>query len=358
MKHFDTIKNFIQKYDRLLSLGALSFGFIVDSLTLSRIDLWFDNLILFSYLTLAGGSLILINVFEHPKVQKLFPFVMQYAYGGLFSGYVIFYSRSASLSGNLAFIFVIFALLIGNEFFRERYTKLVFQLSIFYIAVFSFSIFFIPVVLGKMGAWIFILSGVASLFVIGGIVHLLLFLMRKRGNKHKIDIYRNKIFTIVIGIYVLFNILYFTNIIPPIPLSLKEFGIYYDLTKTDSGNYIASSELIPWYRFDKKDEIKYTSGMTLYGYSAVFAPTKIEGEIFHKWKYFDKDKNEWVVRSVLSFPIIGGRDGGFRGFTFKKNLEPGKWRVEVTTNRGQVLGGRTFTIVPSITAPTLVENVL
>ena len=96
---------FYKKYERRLSLVAFLTGFTIDNLTLTRIDLWLDNIILGSYLVLAALGITFYQVFNRKlvkgKVTKgamaLSTLLIQFAFGGLFSGYFVFYSKSASL---------------------------------------------------------------------------------------------------------------------------------------------------------------------------------------------------------------------------------------------------------------------
>src|SRR3989338_5812915 len=52
---------------------------------------------------------------------------------------------------------------------------------------------------------------------------------------------------VVASIFVLFTVLYFNNMIPPIPLSLKSIGVYHSLLREQSGAYRATFESAPWY---------------------------------------------------------------------------------------------------------------
>lgn len=355
---FETIKIWFEKYERFFSPLAFIVGFTLDSLTLTRIDLWIDNAVLIAYILIAGAGILLTNAYQSGRERFRFlepyalflPLPIQYAFGGLFSGFFIFYSRSASLVSSWPFLAFLTFFLLGNEFFRRRYTRLVFQLSIFFIAVFSYSIFALPILFGKMGNTIFLLSGLASLGAIVILITLLSILIQNhiRG--------RRKILFANIGvIYTLFHIFYFTNIIPPIPLSLKEIGVYHSVIKNGAGEYTLLAEPAPkHFFFQKYSSIFHKSeDESVYVYSAIFAPGELTTKILHRWAYFDKTNDEWITTDNIPFPIIGGRDSGYRGFTVKQNVTAGEWRVDVITERGQLLGRVKFQVVPTKTPPDL-----
>ena len=47
--------------------------------------------------------------------------------------------------------------------------------------------------------------------------------------------------------------------------------------------------------------------------------------------------------------MTGGRDGGFRGYTYKNNVWNGLWKVEVITEEELILGVIEFEIITSKT---------
>lgn len=343
------LQDLFLKYEHYLSPMALIGGFIFDNLTLRRIDLLVDNLLMLAYLFIAYLIIFFFSAYNAGRLRgraverfaDVAPYILQFVFGGLFSAFVVFYLRSASLLTSWPFIICLAILLIGNEVFRERYLRLVFRLSIFFIALFSYSILVLPILLHKMGAKIFLLSGFVSLILIGLVIYSLFTLMPGRPK-----LVRKILLTSVGGIYVAFNILYFANIIPPIPLSLKESGIYHSVVRT-AGGYEVRYEPPPWYLFfkDFNPTFHWAPGSRVYSYSAVFAPTKLNTTILHRWLYYDKNKKQWVEMDRLQFPIFGGRDGGYRGYTLKTNVKPGKWRIDVITERGQLLGRMNFRIV-------------
>ncbi len=350
-----------ERYERQVTSAGFVFGFVMDNLTLRRIDLLIENIVLITYVAVAGASIVIYNLWEYGRlrgrvadvVAPWLPLVMQIAFGALFSGYVVFYSRSGSLVASWPFLFLLAFLLVGNEFFRKRYQQLVFQISIFYIAIFTFTIFFLPVVFRTLGPVVFIASGLLSLALIAGFLYVFMHAMPARMQQ-----YRRLLAASIGGIYAAINILYFTNVIPPIPLSLKDAGAYHSVTRVADG-YSAMGEDAPWYAFLRPYEIVHTTGEeSIYFYSAVFAPTRLSTVIVHEWQYFDERAKRWTTRSRISFPIVGGRDGGYRGYTLKTAPEPGRWRVNVETNRGQLLGRQTFRVERVAETPVLVEKIL
>lgn len=341
------LKNFFHKYERRLGFAFLVGGFVFDSLTLKRVDLFWDNLVLLFYLFLVALGILAINL-RAGKHDNIVSYAMQFAFGGLFSGYIIFYSKSASLSASLPFFLMLGIFFVGNEFFRERYKRFSFHLGVFFAAVFSYAIFSLPILLRRLGPEIFILSGFASL----AIITLLVYLVKKTAPGKFYEHRKMTIFTIS-GIYLAFNILYFANIIPPIPLAMKEAGIYHRVERVFDGNYALYGEKREWYEFWRKNKFYFLPGESVYAYTAVFAPTKIKSRIFHRWSFFDEENDKWAESVKIGFPIVGGRDGGYRGYSIKESVRAGRWRVDVVTERGQVVGRLNFEIVETRTEPKL-----
>ena len=340
------LKEFFDRYEHRIGFGFLIAGFIFDNFTLKRIDFFLDNLVLLTYLAVIAVCIVLIDL-GIKKVSYIAPYAMQFAMGGLFSGYVIFYFRSASLTISWPFLLMLLVFFIGNEFFRRHYEVLIFRIAIFFVAVFSYFIFSLPVLFHRLGADVFILSGVLSLAVIAGLTYLI----KRLAHQHTPRQY-GLIATVIGGIYLVFNLFYFTNIIPPIPLALKDVGIYHRVERV-LGDYVAQEERRPWYDLFGGDKIRLVSGTAVYGYSAVFAPTALEGEIFHRWSFYDDATESWVEMSRISFLILGGRDGGYRGYSIQQNITPGRWRLDVVTARNQIIGRTTFRILEAKTPPVL-----
>lgn len=341
------IRELHEKYEAHLSAAAVIFGFTVDSLTLQRIDLVMENVIIIAYLVLAGAAIVVMNLYNEGKLEwKMFeeagwwvPLVMQFAFGGIFSVFLLFYGRSGSLGASWPFFAILLGLLVGNEFFRTRYQRMKFHVSVWYTAVFAYSILAIPMIVNEISAWVFIVSGLVSLGIVAAFVSLLSFSSPARVEKERVQLTK-----IIGGIFIMANVLYFLNIMPPIPLSLQSSAVAHSVTRSD-GSYRLVLESEPWYeRVIPGETIHIRSGADVYFYSAIFAPTDINTDIVHEWQHFNPDKNRWVITSRIRFPIRGGRDEGYRGYSIKNSPVPGRWRVSVETASGQIIGRDRFKI--------------
>ncbi|MDO8552882.1 MAG: DUF2914 domain-containing protein [bacterium] len=339
----------IRWYERYVSPIALVAGFLADNyILLRRVDLWTSNLLLFFYLAVAALCVALSNLIATGRLQKPFlvkaapfiPVVAQFAFGGLFSGYVSLYSRSAAYSASWIFVVLLAALLLGNERFTRFYARFTFQTGILFTVLFSFLIFYLPVVLGSIGPSIFIASGILSLGIMTLFMRLLAHFMPEHVRAHRTKIARS-----IAVIFITFNVLYFSHAIPPLPLALKSAGVYHDIKK-EGDAYILRAEPVPWYESYLRYNTIYhkTADETVFVYSAVFAPSKFSTTILHEWEYYDENSKSWIKTSTFGFPITGGRDGGYRGFSLRESINEGKWRVNVKTGNGLIIGRIAFTI--------------
>ena len=153
---------------------------------------------------------------------------------------------------------------------------------------------------------------------------------------------------------------YFVNVIPPVPLALKDIGIYHSLLRKADGSYVALYESRAWWEVWRATNSTYTlsGSASAFCFSSVFAPTDLTTPIYHKWEYKSPATGDWEVRSRVSFPISGGREGGYRGWSVKSSLVAGEWRCSVETAQGSLIGRVGFSAVDSPTAPELSQKTL
>ncbi len=353
-------KYFIHKHERVISITALLAGFLLDSLTLTRIDRLYDNIVVGTYITISLFGIFIVNLYEHStfKVKlfdffhSIFPIIIQFAFGGLFSAFTVFYGRSSSISGSWPFLFILVGLLVGNEFLKRHYRVFTLQVSLLFFIIYSYSIFVVPILVHKMNGWVFTLSGFLSLVIIFLYIRLFRRFIPQLYMRSKIALRLS-----IVAILVFINILYIYNFIPPIPLSIKDTGIYHSIIKTADGTYLAEKEKQPWYHFLMSDRLHIQAGDSLYAFSSIYTPIHSDIVIVHKWQQWDDALNEWVTKSKIPFSITSGRIDGFRGYSIKGNITTGLWRISIENERGQVIGREVFVVKENDDTKRIIQQV-
>lgn len=353
-------KTILRRYELLVMPLVLVGGFVIDYITFSNIQIDTTLTILFVYWVLAGVSLLLMygydagRFFQWPwlkNLRTLLSILVQFSFGSLLGSSLIFYWFFGTIAVSWPLLALIVFLMIFNEKFREYVSRPTVQVSIYFFCSISFFSLALPFLLVSLDSILFVYAilGNFVVFVIGVFIFSKFFAWRKESLS-------KMIFSFFL-IAVVMNILYFGNIIPPIPLALKEIGVYRNL-EVVNGNYVMDKEKsLAWQDAIFGQKINTHFGEKIYIYSAIFAPVSLKTTIVHDWQFYDESKKEWLSRASLAFDINGGRQEGYEGYSWMSSLQEGKWRVYVKNLRGQVLGMMRFRVMHTKT-PTLLERVI
>lgn len=330
-----------------MSSAALLAGFILDNFTFRRIDQAFDLSILFSYLVIAVLFLLYLTRAESrglptqgaDRWRVLALLGLQWVYGGLASASFIFYFRSGTIASSWPFLLVLFAMLIGNELLKERYGKFIFRLVVFAFVLLSFVTLVLPVALHDIGPAVFLAGVVVASILLYLCLKLLIYFVPQVAE----DVKSGAIKAIAI-MYLLITLAYFANIIPPVPLALKDAVVAYSVARSGSSyNIVAHQET--WYqKLWPGRRVPLAAGKSLFLYSSVFAPTNLDTDIVHEWQKYNNEANDWETQTLVTYSISGGVSSGYRGYSQKSNMISGKWRVNVETSRGQTIGRVRFDV--------------
>ncbi len=334
-------------------------GVTYDTLTLTRIDRLLDNLILLLYLSILGVLVVLTGrvqlgmIPSAPQASKWSPLhfvqwarphftkALQFFLGGLFSAYAIFYFKSSSLTTSSIFLGIIILLLIANEWLRHRLSSLKLLICLYAMVVFSFFTFFLPILTGRITAWIFLLGALLSTMVIWKIVRLIF-----EGSE--VQSCRDSTWTFLPA-FVLICILsgfYFLNWIPPVPLSLKFGGIFQHVEKIQQDYHLTFTKGA-WYQLFKQSDDRISTADPAYAFTSVFAPVTLHTTVYHHWQHrVPEESDTFSTTDRIPISISGGRERGYRSYTFKQRLDPGEWRIDVETEDGRIIGRIHFLAVP------------
>jgi hypothetical protein len=322
-----------QKYGAYIPALFFLLGVLFDMLTLGRIDqlstliqeaVFLFLIALFLYAEINNSMDDSVGGSKNKFLKDIWRYrveISHFLLGGLLSAFTIFYFKSSSNFFSLLFILFLVLILISNElsFFKSRGPWL--RLVIFSLCTWSYFNILIPVLLGSISVWIFLLSSLVVFLV----MFVFIFFATKKENENRRKGFLSGMFIPVLGI-----ILYFLEAIPPVPLSVQYMGIYHGVEKQD-GSYILSRQR-PWWKFwqNGDQDFYFRKGDKVYVFTRVFSPTEFKHKIKIRWEH-QKESGDYQLMDVIPFGISGGREMGYRGYAYKQNIIPGSWRVFVET---------------------------
>ena len=319
-------------------LAFFTAGFIFDAFVVRRID---DVKVLVQqgvYLALSGvllGSLVVLRERAHRWAAPALHFML----GTLLNAYALFYIKSGSGVTTVLFFAVISALLAVNELPSVRRLGPVVLYGLYSFCLTSYFAYLYPVLFGRIRSWMFVLAVLTAavpLALVTRVHH------KRTGDRRQVV--RHALIP-AIGVQVLLLVLYAFRLIPPVPLSLMEIGIYHDVARQADGSYHVSYDTPPFYRFWSHDDTRFRArtGDRMFAFFRVFAPRGFRDDIRVAWLY-EQPRGGWTSAGDVPIAVTGGRDGGFAGYSFKQNWRPGDWRVIVASIDGREIGRRNFTV--------------
>lgn len=265
------------------------------------------------------------------RLVRLLPYLLlQFFFGGIFSALFILYFKSAGHLGSWLTAAVLGALLVANEFARDRYgQRLALTWSMFALNAILLCNFALPYALGTLDPnWFYVSTALGA-----GLTHLLWrFGTARRGR-----------IGVAWGIAGALILAWMLGMIAPVPLVRKAAAVGHDFAQRD-GRYVLRVEPAsfwqPWR--DQAEHLVVREGGKLYGVSAVFAPQGITAQLEHRWEI--RDGNGWRLVYRNRFQASGGREGGFRGYSWVLDPKPGNWRFIVATQDGRTVALTRFSV--------------
>jgi len=325
---------------RLFPPLAFFGGFVWDALTIGQrvkpLDLW----VLGAFL-LAAGSLIPWLARREAKglvapagvgwrgrvagvVWQAPYLLLQFFFGGIFSALFILYFKSSGYLGTWFTASLLGALLVANEFVGKQYgRRFTLVWALFALNAILFFNFALPHALGSLDPLWFYVSTVAGALLAHGLWRL------APGRP-------GRIFPawVLVGALLL---AWRFDMIAPVPLVRQDMAVGHDFVR-EGDRFALQVEAPPWWQFwrDQASTVQVAEGGKLFGVSAVFAPLGVTAALEHRWEVREKDGWRQVYRT--RFHSSGGRERGFRGYSWVLNPQPGEWRLIVATQDGRTIG--------------------
>src|ERR1051326_15218 len=247
-------------------------GFAFDNYAFRRIDLPNTQLVFISYLSVAAVSMLILHVLaervangkEWPRWRAILPFATQFALGGLWSAFLVFYSRSAVLTASWPFLMVLVAIFLGNEIFKHCHSRLAFAAVLFFFALYSYAIVTVPLLTHSVGVLNFLLAGGVALVIFFALMRVVAGLGPQEWRATRVQV---GIGTVLV--YALMNIFYFAGVLPPLPIALSAGRGFYLVAKQGAISK-GGAEPQSWsVKFGAAAVLHVKPGEALYVYSAV-----------------------------------------------------------------------------------------
>jgi hypothetical protein len=360
----------LKTYERHISAIAMAGGFAFDFFSYGRVDHPVTQTLLIVYLGVAAFSIALLHWLEAYQewvskfvvtLRSYLPALTQFVLGSLWSAFLVFYARSGVLAGSWPFLLILFAIFVGNEVFKRYHARLIFTTTLLFFALFSYCAFMLPVFTKSIGVAMFLASGVVAVAVFAGFLWLLSKLSRSRLGEVKWQIGGG-----AVAVYALVTALYFLDVLPPLPLAMQQAGVYHSicrvpargaircvgakpdtaLARARSMYYLAAEEPRSFVAsLISRRTVHVEPGKPVIVFGAVFAPVDLNTTTYYVWQHYDDEHSNWDTVQRLTNTLRGGRDKGYRNYSYKTNLDPGLWRVDVVSVDGRLIGRTEFNVV-------------
>jgi hypothetical protein len=337
---------FLHRFHNVLVFAG---GFVFDWLTVGRIDSWIDISVELAYLS--GLTLLLVLQYrEHcgsftpgARFGRLWRYnvdALHFMYGALLSINVVFYARSSTGARPYVFFALLVALLGINELPQIRQFGYHVRLGLYAFCLATFMIYVIPVTVGRMGDTTFLLSLALSAWLVWQVARVL----SRCEPERRASAWR--LYRPAAAVLVLVAVLYFTRLIPPVPLSVQAQGLYHEVQRTEDGHYLlrTTRRSIPSWAWPVRT-FRARPGDPLVYFVSVFAPSRFKHRVTIRWEQWDAAAGAYVTTDRIPMEVVGGRELGFRGYAVKSNYSPGRWRVRTETEDGRSVGRLTFDLV-------------
>lgn len=333
---------------RLYPLAAFFGGFLWDALTIGQrvrvLDFWrLGGFLLGSALLIIwlawrhqqGGSAPELEGSTKGRLQQLrwlAPYLLlQFFFGGIFSALFILYIKSAGHLPAWIAAAGLGALLVANEFWRDNYARrFTLNWSLFALCAILLMNFALPHAAGSLDArWFYISTGVGLAMAMA---------------LHRLAPGRPGRITPAWGLAGLLLLAWNLDMIAPVPLVKRAIGVGQHFEQKD-GRYQLQVETGEKWQFwrDQSTTVHLPNDGILYGVSAVFAPRGVTAPLQHQWLRRNEE-GDWINSGLIRFTASGGREGGFRGYSYLSDAQPGDWRLIVATQDGRTISTVAFTL--------------
>lgn len=251
------------------------------------------------------------------KMYSLSSFLISFSSGAALSFILVYSFRSAAILTSWPLLLLLVLCIIANELVSTHDFRFTLDIGVLLVAVLFFVIFNLPLLLNTQNDITFAIS--VGVSVVISLIYLFLLQFTSESASYEAP----RTYALAVGIPMFVGMLYFLNVIPAVPLSLREAGVYHSIVRTDDGDFIADQEedtrFLKKYRMSKYHIVNTYDG--IYFFSNINTPAMLTAPVSHVWEYYDNTTHSWIVSTKISFDIQGGEKRGIELFHIKKILQ-------------------------------------
>jgi hypothetical protein len=357
------LRLYYERNEQKIAIAAFSCGFVVDILTVERIDAWLtigQQVLYLTVMTLALVQMFLEQAGPAPAFEGMFVVrrwyyryrtaILHFFLGALLNLYAIFFFKSSSLLVSFSFLGALVLVLVANETPRLRALGLPFKFALLGLCFLSFFALIVPTVIGSVGTGIFVLSVLLGCVPLAAIAWL-----AGSRSPELAQRARRQILAPLGLVLIAYLASYLFKVTPPVPISIPFMGVYHFVERTEEG-YRLSHERATWRVWHNGDQHFYAQpGDRVYVFFRIFSPSRFSDEVVMRWYLKKEVTDRWQLQDQIPIKIVGGRQQGFRGYGFKTNYQAGYWRVKVETTDGREISRIHFTIATLPEAPRIFQ---
>jgi hypothetical protein len=353
------LKDYLGENERRVAVVFFTGGFVFDIFTAGRIDSWVTIAQQLAYLAAILGVLLHMFVGQEapagaapaalPRLARWYyayrGAALHFALGALLNLYAIFFFKSSSFLVSFVFLAFLVLLLLANESRRFKALGLHVKFALLALCLLSFAAIVVPIVAGSIGPWVFTGSMLAGALPFAGVAWWI-----RRRRPTQMPAARRQILVPAGAVLVLFLASYLLRVIPPVPLSIPFIGVYHDVERTERGYVLAHER--PWWRFWHHGDqwFRAQPDDRVYVFFRVFSPARFADRVRMRW-FWEPGGRGWLLQDSIPIDIVGGREEGFRGYGYKSNYQPGRWKVQVETTDGREIGRVYFSLESVASSP-------
>lgn len=353
---FKNLKIFLREKFEIFSGLFFFIGFALDYFglpsVLSKVSLYIG----FSYFIIIGLLIFVREFFVSNNISKniiikykaFFDISIAILLGSFTSFSMVYYLRGGDIIVNLPILSIILILMFANEFLRKKY-RIVTELIAYSISTIFFFIFAIPIILKGVGDREFAIAMIFSFVYLYLYLRLMYSLNKENNKSSKRDSgLKIKLHNYIILPILLLCVAFYFKLIPAVPLNLHYINFYKNIYSYNEGGkkyYEYEWKINRGFNFKRVVSLRDLGGDKIYFYTEIEAPIDFVFRATHKWEYYNESKKVWETVNEVTYDVNGGREGGYRGYTFINNLKKGEYKVSVLINGNRYIGSARIYVI-------------